>query len=69
MGFMYHPRRLHWPSLGDPKDGWIFALAHASGADYIVSYDGAVRDAADELGFVVLPPEELFGVLRRQYEP
>lgn len=69
MGFMYHPRRLDWPSLRDPKDGWIFDLAHASGADYIVSYDGAVRDAADELGFVVLPPEELLGVLRRQYGP
>lgn len=69
MGVMYHPRRLDWPSLRDPKGGWIFDLAHASGADYIVSYDGAVRDAADELGFVVLPPEELLGVLRRQYEP
>lgn len=69
MGVMYHPRRLDWPSLRDPKDGWIFDLAYHSGADYIVSYDGAVRDAADELGFVVLPPEELLGVLRRQYEP
>ena len=69
MGFMYHPRRLDWPSLRDEKDGWIFDLAYVSGADYIVSYDRAVRDAADELGFVALPPEELLEALRRQYEP
>ena len=69
MGFMYHPRRLDWPSLRDRRDGWLFDLAHDSGADYIVSYDRAVRDAADELGFMALPPEELLEVLRRQYEP
>jgi putative PIN family toxin of toxin-antitoxin system len=69
MGFMYHPRRLDCPSLRDERDGWIFDLAYVSGADYIVSYDRAVRDAADELGFVALPPEELLEALRRQYEP
>jgi putative PIN family toxin of toxin-antitoxin system len=69
MGFMYHPRRLDWPSLRDPKDGWVFDLAHSSGADFIVSYDRAVRDAADELGFVALPPEDLLAVLRHEYEP
>lgn len=68
MGFMHHPRRLDWPSLRDPKDGWIFDLAHASGADYIVSYDNAVQEAADELGFVALPPEDLLETLRRQYD-
>ena len=68
MGFMYHPRRLDWPSLRDPKDGWIFDLAHAAGTDYIVSYDRAVRDAAAELGFVAILPEELLEILRRQYE-
>ena len=69
MGFMYHPRRLDWPSLRDPKDGWIFDLAYSSGADFIVSYDRAVRDAADELGFVALPPEDLLTILRHGYEP
>lgn len=69
MGFMYHPRRLDWPSLRDPKDGWIFDLAYASGADYIVSFDRAVRDAADVLGFVALSPADLMDALRRQYEP
>jgi predicted nucleic acid-binding protein len=69
MRIMYHPRRLDWPSLRDPKDGWIFDLAHAAGLDYIVSYDGAVRDVAAELGFVAVLPEELLELLRRQYEP
>lgn len=69
MGFMYHPRRLDWPSLSDPKDGWIFDLAYTSGADYTISYDRAVRETAEELGFVVLAPEELLETLRRQYEP
>jgi putative PIN family toxin of toxin-antitoxin system len=67
MSFMYHPRRLDWPSLRDPKDGWIFDLAYTSGADFIVSYDNAVRDAADELGFVAIYPEDLLATLRRQY--
>lgn len=68
MGFMYHPRRLDWPSLSDPDDGWIFDLAYSSGADYIVSYDHAVRDASDTLGFVGVLPEELLEILRCQYE-
>ncbi len=69
MGYMYHPRRLDWPSLGDPKDGWIFDLAHAAGANYIVSYDEAhVHEAAHALGFTALSPEELLDTLRQQYE-
>jgi len=44
-------------------------LAYSSGADFIVTYDRAVRDAADELGFVALPPEDLLTVLRHGYEP
>ena len=69
MGFMHHPRRLDWPSLTDQSDGWIFDLAYASNADYIVSYDSAVREAANELGFESLLPEELLEILRRPYEP
>jgi predicted nucleic acid-binding protein len=69
MGYMYHPRRLDWPSLADPNDGWIFDLAYTAGADYVVSFDRAVREAAMELGFESLPPEELLEILRRQYEP
>lgn len=69
MGFMYHPRRLDWPSLRDPKDGWIFDLAYASGADYIVTYDDHVHAAALDLGFEAIPPEALLETLRRRYEP
>ncbi len=66
MGTMYHPRRLDWPSLRDPRDGWIFDLAYDAGADYIVSFDRAVCDAARALGFEPLTPEELLEILRRQ---
>lgn len=69
MGFMHHPRRLDWPSLKDQNDGWIFDLAYTSNADYIVSYDSAVHEAANELGFESLLPEELLEILRRQYGP
>lgn len=69
MGSMYHPRRLDWPSLNDPKDGWVFDLAHASGADYIVSFDGHVQEAARELGFEVVESGGLLEMLRGEYEP
>ncbi len=69
MGYMHHPRRLDWPSLRDPKDGWIFDLAFAAGADYIVSYDvDHVHEAAHALGFTPLHPEDLLETLRQQYE-
>ena len=68
MGYMHHPRRLDWPSLADPKDGWVFDLAHAAGVHYIVSYDRHVREAAEALEFVALGPEDLLETLRRQYE-
>lgn len=69
MGLMYHPRRLDWPSLRDTKDGRIFDLAHTSRADYIVTYDEDVHDAALKLGFEAISPEELLEILRRQHEP
>ncbi len=68
MGYMYHPRRLDWPSLRDPNDRWIFDLAYAAAVDYIISFDRAVRDAAAELGFEAIPPEDLLDILRRQFE-
>ena len=68
MGFMYHPRRLDWPSLRDPKDGWIFDLAYTAGADFIVSWDHAVMDAAEALGFVALFPDSLVDLLHQPYE-
>jgi predicted nucleic acid-binding protein len=65
MGYMYHPRRLDWPSLSDSGDRWIFDLAYESSADYIVTSDSAVHDAADALGFDAISPGELLEILRR----
>lgn len=65
MGIAHHPRRPDWPSLSDPKDYWVFDLAYAADADYIVSYDGAVQRAADALGFECMTPEEPLRELRK----
>lgn len=65
MGIMYHPRRLDWPSLSDPRDGWIFDLVHESGADYIVTFDKPVLRAAEKLGFEAVNPGELLEILRK----
>jgi putative PIN family toxin of toxin-antitoxin system len=66
MGFMYHPRRLMWPTLSDIGDSWVFDLAYESDADYIVSCDGAIHNAGSELGFLVVYPGDLLEVLRQQ---
>ncbi len=68
MGYMFHPRRLDWPSLSDPGERWIFDLAYEASADYIVSFDGDVCDAASELGFNAIYPEDLLEILRRALE-
>lgn len=61
MGIMYYPRRLDWPSLKDPDDGWTPGLAFESGADRIVTRDGDLRDAALSLGFEVRSPPRTSG--------
>jgi putative PIN family toxin of toxin-antitoxin system len=68
MGVMYHPRRLDWPTLRDVGDNWVFDLAYETGADYIVTIDRDIRDAALELGFNAIYPEDLLEMLRRHYE-
>jgi putative PIN family toxin of toxin-antitoxin system len=68
MGVMYHPRRLDWPTLRDVGDNWVFDLAYESGADYIVTIDRDIRDAASELGFNAIYLEDLLETLRRHYE-
>jgi predicted nucleic acid-binding protein len=65
MGVMYHPRRLDWPILRDVGDNWVFDLAYESGADYIVTIDRDMRDAASELGFNAIYPEDSLRILRR----
>jgi predicted nucleic acid-binding protein len=68
MGIMHHPRRLDWPSLTDVRDGWILDLAYDAGADYIITFDKGVCDAAQALGFEPLKPEALLDLLRGQGE-
>jgi putative PIN family toxin of toxin-antitoxin system len=56
MGQLHRPRRLDWPSLSDPNDGWIFDLAFESHAEFIVSRDARVIAAGQALDFEVLDP-------------
>jgi putative PIN family toxin of toxin-antitoxin system len=64
MGRLYRPRRLDWPSLSDPNDGWIFDLAFESQADLIVSRDTRVIAAGQALDFEVLEPAEVLKRIR-----
>ena len=68
MGIMYHPRRHDWPTLRDLGDNWVFDLAYESGADYIVTFDQGIHDAAAQLGFEAILPDDLLAILRRHYE-
>ncbi len=62
MGFFMRPKRLDWPNLTDPKDGWVLDLALQAAIDYedrniyIISRDRGVRRAAPKSGFPVLTP-------------
>lgn len=60
MGELFHPKRFDWPSLNDPKGGWLLDLAFESGADFLVSRDKHLLKVAKELGFrAATPPEVL----------
>jgi putative PIN family toxin of toxin-antitoxin system len=63
MGLMHRPTRYDWPSVKDPKDGWMLDLAWASGADYIVSRDPHLTDAKMPFPVEVLDPRELLARL------
>jgi predicted nucleic acid-binding protein len=64
MGQLHRPRRLDWPSLSDPNDGWIFDLAFESHAEFIVSRDARVIAAGQALDFEVLDPAAALGRFR-----
>lgn len=67
MGILYHPWKHDWPTLPDPRDGWLLDLAYESGSDFVVTRDRHLLDRApvlEELGFVVLAPAELLRRLR-----
>ncbi len=59
MGRMYRPTRYDWPSVKDPKDGWMLDLAWAARADYIVSRDPHLTGAAMPFPVEVLEPQQL----------
>jgi len=59
MGRLYHPRKLDWPSLQDPNDGWVLDLAFASGADAIVTRDKHLLAVGVKLGFRAVTPPAL----------
>lgn len=66
MGVFYHPRKYDWPTLPDPKDGWLLDLAFESGADHVITRDRHMLKRAsdlDRLGFSVLDPGELLPLL------
>lgn len=64
MGTLYHPRRLDWPSLRDPKDGWVLDLAFEAGAEHIVTRDSHLLELAPGLGFDIKTPPEMLHMLR-----
>jgi predicted nucleic acid-binding protein len=65
-GFMYHPRRLDWPSITDKGDYWVLDLAWAAKVDYIVSFDPHLTTATLPMQIEVLEPYQLIGRLGLQ---
>ncbi len=73
MGKLFHPPKLDWPTLPDPKDRWVLDLAFEAGSDeshppYIVTRDRHFLDRRPELaamGFRILTPEQLREKLHR----
>lgn len=58
-GLMRRPTRYDWPSVKDPKDGWMLDLAWASRADCIVSRDPHLTEAEMPFPVEVLEPQQL----------
>ncbi len=66
MATLYRPERLDWPTVPDPKDGWLLDLAYASGAAHIVTDDPHLlkyRPALKKMGFSILAPPQLLPLL------
>lgn len=45
----YLPRRYDWPSIKDRKDHWLLDLAFESAADHIVTWDGHLDPALQQV--------------------
>lgn len=66
MGWLRVPTRYDWPSIEDPKDGWMLDLAWDVGADYIVTRDGHLGNAPSlPFPVEVLTPPQLLTILRK----
>ena|ERR671916_287235 len=63
MGEMNRPRKLDWPSLRDPKDGWMLDLAWNSVADYIVTRDPHLLNFTPPFPVQVWEPHQLLADL------
>ncbi len=59
MGRMYRTTRYDWPSIRDPKDGWMLDLAWVARADCIVSRDPHLTGVTMPFPVEVLEPHQL----------
>lgn len=64
-GEMRRPRSFDWPSVADPKDWWMLDLAHASEADFIVTWDHHLLDATLPFDVEVLTSPRLLARIER----
>jgi putative PIN family toxin of toxin-antitoxin system len=58
-----NPRRLDWPSVRDPNDGWLLDLAWNASADFIVSRDPHLLEADLPFPIEVVEPVEILNRL------
>lgn len=63
MGEMNRPRKLDWPSLRDPKDGWMLDLAWNAVADFVVTRDPHLLNFTPPFPVEVLGPDQLLARL------
>lgn len=59
---LYLPQRLDWPTVPDPKDGWLLDLAYESSAAHVVTDDPHLLEhgpALKKMGFSILAPPQL----------
>ena len=63
MGRLLPTPRHDWPSIRDPKDGWMLDLAWTAEADYIVTRDPHLTEATMPFPVEVLGPKQLLSRL------
>jgi putative PIN family toxin of toxin-antitoxin system len=63
MGRLLPTPRHDWPSIRDPKDGWMLDLAWSTEADYIVTRDPHLTEVEMPFPVEVLEPQQLLSRL------